>query len=299
MAATVAESNVLVRIAEADTLPTPPVVLTQINKVMSDPNTSAQDVAAVVSEDPAITAKILRMVNSAFYAISDTVTSVRQAIFILGIDAVQSLVQCAGVFEAFSRSDQGAAFQDRFWRHSLQTASAARVICTPQKGGKRPAASVLAGAEEAFTAGLLHDIGKMVLACYLPDERALVWEHPSYGKVPDAEVESEVLGIDHTAIGAALAERWQLPLPLRSAIEHHHDLEVGDASGIVLARIAHVANYLAHIVEKEPHREVVLPPIVWHQASAFGLNEDSVPDFADRVREEYGRAQVFLQMIDG
>ncbi|HUU44377.1 MAG TPA: HDOD domain-containing protein, partial [Acidobacteriota bacterium] len=264
-----------------------------------DPDSSARDVAAVVAEDPAMTARVLRMVNSAFYGLPETVTSVRQAIFILGISAVQSLLQCAGVVEMFSGADAHRDFQEKFWRHSMAAASAARVLCTGTRGDSRSAAGIITCPEEAFTAGLLHDIGKMVLFCYLPGEQAQVAGHPMFGKTPDSTVEREVLGIDHARIGAELARRWQLPPALVGAVAHHHDLDVEDPGTVLLSRIAHAADYLAHVVGIEPQAETVLPPIAWRQMAVFGFEESNLPEFADLVRKEYGRAQIFMTMIRG
>ncbi|RKX20496.1 MAG: hypothetical protein DRP26_01590, partial [Candidatus Zixiibacteriota bacterium] len=135
-------------------LPTPPMVFTQVNKVINDPNASTYQIGVIISEDPALSAKVLKLTNSAFYGIPRTITSVKQAIVILGLDVVRSLVLSASVFEIFSKQySVDRDYLDSFWRHSLSVAFMARIISRMKN-----LPSVLE-AEESFSAGLLHDIG--------------------------------------------------------------------------------------------------------------------------------------------
>ncbi|MEW5701229.1 MAG: HDOD domain-containing protein [Candidatus Zixiibacteriota bacterium] len=294
MTTAVSDPALIRRLHQAQSLPTPPLVLSQLNRVLNDPAASAYDIAAVVAEDPGLATMVLRIANSAYYGLPKPTASVRQAIVILGMAVVRTLVLSASMAEVFARCQDEPEMQDQFWRHSLATASAARVLCGTHADGWAVTQS-----EEAFTAGLLHDIGKMILICHMPEERRRIRTHPDYGHLTDRQVEAAVLGWDHAAIGALLAERWRLPWVLASAIAHHHDLAVDGAEETRLAHAIHVADYLAHRLGDSDHRPSPAPDLDWHVASAFGIDRVNIDEFVERARLEYGRAGTFLQLVRG
>jgi len=290
-----ANQGILARIEGIQSLPTPPLVFSQINRVINDPQASAYDVASIVSEDPGIAARILRMANSAYYGLPQPVSSIRQAIIILGTDALRSLVLSVSLMDAFATSPLEREYQDLLWRHSLATASAARLFFFT-----RFTAGLIRGGEEGFAAGLLHDIGKMILACHLPAERARIRSSPDYGTMEDRFVEQETIGVTHEAIGACLAERWELPVILQAAIKHHHDLQVSNPEHRLLARVIHIADYLAHAAAPTNLRGAgVLPTIDPETFGEFRLDDQTLADLVGRVREDYGRAEVFMEMARG
>jgi len=133
-------------------LPTPPIVFEQIQKVLNNPETSVADVAAILSEDPAMSVKVLRLTNSAFYGLSREIDSVNHAVMIIGLEAVKNLVLSASVLSMFKSSKDNKDYHERFWRHSLASALAARVIARDFKGGKA------FNPDPAFSTGLIHDI---------------------------------------------------------------------------------------------------------------------------------------------
>jgi len=279
-------------IGSIDHLPTPPVVFSQINRVLSNPNASVYDVAKIIAEDAGMSARVLRMANSAYYSLPQPVASVRQAVVILGLESVRSLVLSAAVLETFSGYQENPEFQDIFWRHSLATASAARVLF-----GGRPSDRTVRGGEEGFSAGLLHDIGKLVMVCHMPKLHAGAAAHKFFQIVEDRWIEDDVVGANHAAIGGYLAERWKLPDVLREAITHHHDLAVEHTDHAHLTKVIHVADYLAHWTSEHVHaRDRNLPVIDWDVAEEFGLNDATLPEIGELVRSEFGRSETFLQM---
>ncbi len=139
-------------------LPTPPIVFTQITKVINNPDTSAYEIGAIISEDPALTAKVLKLTNSSFYGIPRTITNVKQAIVILGLEAIKSLVISASVFDTFSKNKSlDTEYLENFWRHSLSVAFMSKIIARMKK------LPSLQEAEIAFSGGLLHDLGKLII----------------------------------------------------------------------------------------------------------------------------------------
>lgn len=294
MTTALSDPALLQRLDLAQSLPTPPLVLSQLNRVLNDPATSAYDIAAIVAEDPGLATMVLRVANSAYYGLPQPTASVRQAIVILGMAVVRMLVLSAALTEVFASSNDEPDVQDEFWRHSLATASAARVLY-----GKRTDERVLAQGDEGFTAGLLHDIGKMVLVCYMPVERGRLRAHPEYGRIADHRVEAEVLGLDHAAIGTYLAERWHLPASLGAAVAHHHDLDLTGVEQVQLTHAVHVADYLAHQFADPGGQRSAGPVLDWQVAAGFGIERKNVDEFVERARLEYGRAGTFLQLVRG
>ncbi len=288
------EKKMKMIVGRIQNLPTPPIVFTQITKVINDPNTSAYDLAKIIAEDPALTAKILKLTNSSFYGIPRSITNVKQAIVILGMEAVKSLVISASVFEMFSGKNKidGDYLAD-FWKHSLQTAFTSRIIT---RLTEFPA---FLEAEMSFSAGLLHDIGKLVIMTDMSKEHAEVKEHLSRDtKLAEFEAENAVMEFSHADIGSFLAAKWNLPEPICNAIRNHHNFEVVNAQPE--AGLIHLANHMAHRANME--EEEILPnmsplnELVWQ---TLGLDLSQRKKLLSRLGEEYGKAETFLKMAQG
>ena len=164
LADTSAELRVRQVVANIRNLPTPPIVFTQIQRVMNKETASAGDISKILAEDPSMAAKVLKLTNSAFYGLSREIGSVKQAVIIVGIDAIKNLVLSASVLEMFKGNDLSQEFQDQFWRHSLATGQGSRLLA------KKFRSKGMIDPETAFSAGLLHDIGKLVIACFMKDD---------------------------------------------------------------------------------------------------------------------------------
>ena len=187
-------------------LPTPPIVFHQIQKVINDPMVSAGRIAGILQEDPAMSVKVLKLTNSAFYGLSREIESVKQAVVIVGLEAIKNLVLSASVLDMFKGKDIDQDFQDKFWRHSLAVGFCARLLA------RRAKARGMIDPDSAFSGGLLHDIGKVILCCFLPKEHTAIKE----ARETNAEMESflleeQVIGYNHCQIGDVLAKQWKLP----------------------------------------------------------------------------------------
>lgn len=277
-------------------LPTPPIVFTQIQKVLNNPTASIFDVAAILQEDAAISAKVLKLTNSAYYGLPREIDSVRQAVVIIGLDVVKNLVLTASVLDMFSRRKIDREFADYFWRHSLAAAFAARLLARPLN------AALNCDPEAGFSAGLLHDLGKMIMAAFLPDQ----YQKVKSAKIlkphsPDHAVESEVLGYTHARIGAMLGEHWKLPGKLVEAISFHHDLPAVPQNGDGLPCLVHLANYLATLTfDFNPDNEdAYIEPMRAEALAAARVTEPEVAALAPFLREEYLRAETFVSMAKG
>lgn len=295
--ATAAEKKIKSILGRINNLPTPPIVFAQVNKVLNDPDTSAYQIGAILSEDPALSAKILKMTNSAFYGLSRAVTSVKQAIVILGLDAVKSLVLSASVFETFARHYKiDRTYLDQFWRHSLQVAFMARIISRTKNFPS------FLEAEESFSAGLLHDIGRLVIFAHLPEEFAKISacagkNHGSHL----AKVEEDILGFDHAAVGGLLCQKWNLPQGLAEAISNHHQPE--NTPDNLTTHIIHVADYLAWkaalIGDTADENNLELPEKCELSWTKLNLAEAQEATLVETLLAEYGKAETFLKMAQG
>lgn len=193
-------------------LPSLPNTLVRINQMLNDPESRLPDIGKVISQDPSLSIKALRLVNSAFYGLRDKANSVERAIILLGIKATRNLVMTASVFETLRCGEQ------QLIRHSLAAATGARLLAKHLGPG-----SPFDDAEEAFMYGLLHDVGKIVMRQYLPKEWERVLPAVTNG-IRAHEAEMKEIGIDHAELGSILAQRWKLADHLGAAILGHHDL---------------------------------------------------------------------------
>jgi len=273
-------------------LPTPPPVFHQIITVVNSPDTSAYDVAKLLSEDPAMTAKVLKITNSAYYGLSGTVTSVKQAIVIIGLEAVRSLVLSSSLFDMFKGDRIGRDFHDRFWRHSLVTAFGSRLlmreICTDD----------FSAGELAFTTGLLHDIGKIVMYLHSPADCQRVIAEAGEGEIENLEAERATFGFDHALVGGVLATKWNLPASMSQAIMYHHSpLAVEDP--LRLTDVVHLADGLTYHSLEGGDELSTAPAIEPGVFDRTGLRLEDLGDYVGRLKKEYIQAETFLKMAGG
>ncbi|MCK5417517.1 MAG: HDOD domain-containing protein, partial [Desulfobacterales bacterium] len=194
---------ILKKIDRIEDIPTLPTIVFELNKYLQDPDTSIKTVCDTIEKDQAITLKILKLVNSAFYGFKNKISDLRNAIVLLGYNSVRNAIVSLSIINTFSKRLALMDFDiSQFWKHSLAVAVTSKNIAQLSKK-ESP--------DNCFVGGLLHDTGKVILAQYFPDLFEKVWitlqnEHLSF-----YEAEQKELPIDHTKIGAHLASKWQLP----------------------------------------------------------------------------------------
>jgi len=197
------------RIGGIERLPTVPSVYRALNEALLTDGASPELIAEIIQEDVAMSAKLLQLVNSAFFGLARETANLRQAVRYLGLGTIRSLVLSHSLFEQLGRSDAALAEQGHL--HALASARIARQLL---KGSPE--------AELAFTAGLLHDVGALVLASQLPEEYAAICQAAASTMRPLHVVESEVLGVNHAEAGAYLLALWGLPHEVLDIVGFHH-----------------------------------------------------------------------------
>jgi putative nucleotidyltransferase with HDIG domain len=207
---------------ESADLPALPLVVEEVLRVSSDPEASAGDLERIVSSDVALSGRVLRAANSGLYNVPQRVSSLRNAVTILGFRIVRSLALSTAVFDIMG-NDWGVLDPHLFRRHSLATAAAARVLAHRNRVGDP---------DDAFSAGLLHDIGKVLLARVLRREYAGVLDDV-FSLARFHEVERARFGTDHAEVGAVVLKRWNLPARIAEGIRDHHLPELRGLAGIL------------------------------------------------------------------
>jgi len=221
-------------------LPTLPTVVSKMIQLVDNPKTSAASLARLIYTDQALTARILKLANSAYYGFPREISTVNMAIVVLGFNTVKEMGLSLTVLEVFKGGGIDGMFDiSRFWQHSIACGSASRLIARRFRYHLT---------SEAFVAGLLHDIGKVILKQYMQAEFIDIIKKASEGKLSLEEAEVETVGANHSQIGAWLAEKWNLPGIIVDCIACHHVPWEAKKEPVMVA-IVSVANYLCHVCQ--------------------------------------------------
>lgn len=254
-------------------LASPPLVYERLNQVLAHPHCGSADIARVISEDPGLTSRLLRLVNSGFFGFSQPIESVAKAVTVVGTAQIRDLALATSVISAFDQLPREVIDLEAFWLHSLACGVTARVIAS-RKG--------VDNVERFFVAGLLHEIGHLVIVAGAHEQARAVTERVGASGAPYIECERAVMGTDHTEVGGALMCAWNLPESLQEAVTWHHDpfqagLYIGEASAV------HVAEVMAHGLGWGRCGDGLVPafrPEAWER---LALDVDEVPSIVEVV----------------
>ena len=227
-------AKALSSIGEIATLPE---VTVKIIEIVEDPRSTARDLHEVIKHDPALSVKVLKVVNSAFYGLPGQIASIDRAIILLGLSAVKNIAIAASIARLF----KGGRLSEQFsasdlWRHSLSVGVACRAIAHHT--------SYPVQFDEVFLAGLIHDIGVLVERQAHPDQLTEVITQYSVGEEDFLELERRLIGADHQAFGAGLTTKWKFPRHLRAAVGFHHNPETLSPELQKMGRLVQIADVL-------------------------------------------------------
>lgn len=259
-------------------LVSPPDVCVKVFELIESSDSSAQDIGEVISRDPSLTARLLRLVNSSFYNFPRKIDTVSRAITIVGIRELYSLVIAVSAIKSFTNLSSKLVNIDTFWRHGIYTGLIARALAK-ECGVLHP--------ERLFVSGLMHDIGSLVLYHRLPEQSGdiLMISDGDEGVLYQAELAE--LGFTHADIGAAMMNSWMLPEVLQESVCYHH-MPACASDAVLEASLLHLADTLANRSElgafcEQPNSVAAIDPTVWEK---LGLEESSFDE--DSVIGEAG-----------
>ncbi len=239
-----------------DKLVSLPEVCFLVNDLVNDPTSDIQQIGNVISQDPDLTARLLKLVNSSFYGYTTPIDTVSRAIMVVGLRELQHMVWASSAVETFNSLPPADATMASFWRHSIFTAVCGRILARE--------ANIL-HPERLFVTGLLHDIGRLLIYIKEPDVAREVFGRQQQDPNQDlCIIEKNLLGFDHAELGGVLCESWQLPASISVAIANHHQPVL--ASGYPMeSSIVHIANIMAHALElgQEEKLQELTHPGAW------------------------------------
>jgi HD-like signal output (HDOD) protein len=282
-------SEILQIIENLSSIPTLPTVIDRLSRLLQNPKTSAEEVGKAITTDQALASKVLRLVNSAFYGFPGRISTITHAIVILGFSTVKNVVLTASIFDAFrSKGNNNDSFNlDKFWLHSI-ACGAASLSIAKQIGNNEK--------EECFIAGLIHDIGKLILCQYLPDKFDQVLQHSIRNDQLLYKSEYEILDCTHQEIGGYLTEKWNLPLSLQNAVKYHHNPSpIHDK--FVITSIVHCADIFVRALDFGNGGDNLIPSISEKAWNVVGLNNIDLHTLFDSINDELEKAAIFTQMI--
>lgn len=274
---------------QTNELPALPEIYLRVSELLEDDSSDAYQIGDAVQIDPFLTAKILKLINSAFYGLGHHVTSVSQAVSLLGRNQLKQVLLGSVLAEVFSDMDtENYPIRD-FWHHSIQTAIIARHLAMQN--------ARIIDHEAFFTAGLLHDIGRLVIAKLVPDALLEIDEIVQSDGSDVVAVEAEVLGVTHIDVGAAMMKKWSMPSMLTQCILKHHSIEHAGPFAMDTS-IVFLANKLSQfdLPQDEEQMEEILSTIPnWEQTYCTLPQIYSACQLAD---EQWYEVMESLGMVD-
>lgn len=270
-------------------LPTLPVMVEKILSMAQEDKTTAKDLAETISKDQAISNKILRLSNSAYYGMMKEIDSIPRAITIIGFNEVISLTIGMSVISAFSEgSGSGKNFNMKgMWLHSLGCAFAARK--TSKKLG-------IIQAEQIFISGLLHDMGKVIFALYFPDEYTAAFEYSKENESDLYKSEKHILGIDHAALSGLLMERWSFPDSIMMPARYHHSVDKCPPKYHTLAMIIAFSDYLSQMAEFGENWAVKIP-LILKIRDQLGLSKADSEQMIEDLKNDREEIEAFFEVM--
>ncbi len=271
-------------------IPALPVTVTKILEICNNPNTSPVDLNRVISVDPVLMGRVLKLINSAYYGLSNQVTSLSRAIIMLGINTVKNLALSTAVMGSLGPTG-GALNMQGFWRHSLCVGVTSKLIA---KARRIPTKEL----EEYFIAGLLHDMGKIPLNNTLTEMYIEAMGQSDREQIPLYLAEKQILGYDHCEIGVLIGELWKLGGGILDTIQYHHQLDNYTGKYIEILHTVVVANYYANVNEIGFSGNRFPETVPDEVLNALGIRWELFEEISEDVVREIEKAQIFLKIAE-
>ncbi len=270
--------------AEVSDLASLPEICVRLNEMVDDPRASVLAMEEVIAQDPALTARLLKVANSSIFGQRGRVDSLSRAVMLIGTNAVRDIVLATSSIQAFANLSSDLVDMHSFWKHSLYNGIVARTLAAKRR---------ILNKERLFLMGLLHDIGQLAMFHAIPDKMNAIFNYAKQQQMPVAEVEKRALGFDHGEVGGQLLKCWGLPDGVAQAAHYHHWPWLADSYALETA-IIHLADYIANIAghSEGKHAEAMtVDKQVWN---ATGFSESVVDSVIHISDEHFQEAKALL-----
>ena len=254
-----------------------PMIHLRLEEAINNPKKSMSDIAKIIRDDPGLTARLLRIVNSAFYSFPSRVETISQAVTIVGTQQLSALALATSVMKMFKGLPEDLVSMDSFWRHSIACGLAARQLGTVRRE---------ANAERFFVAGMLHDIGRLVMFTKLTDASREILTVAKADKKLLYEIERERLGFTHAVVGGVLLQTWKLPTSLEETVMYHHNPTAAIRFPLEAA-IVHVADIIVHAMDLGSSGETYVPPLDAEAWERLNLTPSVLASVEEQIDRQY------------
>lgn len=285
MSTTTTEADAIVAkaLAGIGEIATLPEITVKIIETVENPKSTARDLHEIIKNDPALSAKILKVVNSAFYGLPGTIGTVDRAIVLLGLSAVKNIAIAASITRLFKGSKIAGDFSAKdLWTHSLAVGVASRMI--HKQVHKH-------GGDDVFLGGLIHDLGILMIRQTFPEKLGEVISRVAETGEDYCAVEIELMGADHQAFGAGLGAKWKFPLQLRAAMGYHHNIEQLAEDNRALAAVVQLADAICCRSKIGFHLTGLNSPIEPEHLVVVGVNTEQVGQIIDELPDHISDAE--------
>ncbi|MEZ4414422.1 MAG: HDOD domain-containing protein [Gemmatimonadota bacterium] len=264
----------------ATNLASPPIIYQRLVAVINHPRSGAADVARVLSEDTGLTARLLRLVNSALFSFPQRIGTVTHAVRVVGTAQVRDLALATSIMTAFKNVPADLVDMDSFWRHSLACGIAARVLASHRREFN---------VERFFVAGMLHDLGRLVIFQEKGQEAREAIERAAASGDALHRTERDVLGFDHAQVGGALMSQWNFPGAFQEAVAFHHRPAQASRFPVETA-VVHIADLMANALSFGSSGTHDVPELVASAWDTLGVDAAMVPTMLEEIERQFADA---------
>jgi len=264
---------------------------TKVLEICNNPSSSANDLNRVISLDPVLTGQVLKLINSAYYYLSNEVTSLTRAIILLGLNTVKNLALSMVVMDSLGGEGAFKGFSmDDFWTHSISVGVTAKSLAAIR-------GIPVTRREEYFVAGLLHDLGKIPMNTRFPDDFYKALELTKVEQVPLCQAENRIFGIDHCVVGGMIADKWKLSGTINEALCHHHDPNQADEESSQLVTIVALGDMYSNVFQLgSAGGSVPEESMINNLLEEIGVSWEKISGLYETIAEEIEKAKVFLEI---
>ena len=263
----------------------------KVLETCNDPRASANDLQRIISLDPILTARVLKLINSAYYSLGVPITSLARAIVMLGVNTVKNLALSFAILENLKSNGSFSVFSsEAFWTHSLCVGAIAKSLAAVKGNTSQ-------GLEAFFVAGLLHDLGKIPLNRQLPEEYHRAWETARDNQDTLRHSEFKLLGMDHCTVGCLSAKKWRLGTTLVETLSHHHNPDDSSEVDRDFVFIVSLANQFANHLSIGSAGDCVIDnQLMEYLNGKIGVNWTMLNELGETVLNEIEKAKIFLEI---